>query len=177
LGIDYLDLYLIHWPDRSKPLALILEAMERVRRKGLVLQIGVSNFTVHHLQDVLASGAPIAANQVEFHPYLYQKELLDFCQKRQIRLVSYRPFGKGSLLQEPVFAEVGQKYGKNSAQVILRWLTQKNIPVIPKASSELHLKENISIFDFSLSEEDLLLLDQLPHFQRFCGAGDPEFDY
>lgn len=177
LGLDYLDLYLIHWPDHTKPLSSILEAIGKMMAKGKILKAGVSNFTIHHLQDVLSSKVPIYANQVEFHPYLYQKELWHFCKAHQIRLISYRPFGKGALLKDPIFNEVGEKYGKNGAQCVLRWLIQKDIPVIPKASSEPHLRENLAIFDFTLSKEDMDILDQLPYFQRFCGEGDPEFDY
>jgi len=177
LGIDFLDLYLIHWPDRAMPLSRIFQAMHRLKERGKIKEAGVSNFTIHHLQDLLQGEKRPFANQVEFHPYLYQKELLDYCQSNQIELISYRPLGKGKLLEEPLFAKIGQYHQKTGAQIILRWLIQKNIPVIPKASSKRHLQENLEIFDFSLTEQEMHQLDHLNKNIRFCGADSTEFDY
>jgi diketogulonate reductase-like aldo/keto reductase len=152
LGTDYLDLYLIHGPDPGYPLEQAFFAMEKLREEGKVRQVGVSNYHIYRLEDLRKVGATPYANQVEFHPYLYQKELLEYCKSEGIRLISYRPFGKGKLLsEEPLFSQIGERHHKSGAQVILRWLLQKGIPVIPKASSEKHLRDNFAIFDFSLT--------------------------
>jgi len=177
LGVEYIDLYLLHWPDRTLPLSKIVLAMEKLKEKGMVKEVGVSNFTVHHLRDLLRDGARPTFNQVEFHPYLYQKELWGFCCENQITLVSYRPFGKSKLLKEPLFAKLGKRYDKSPAQVVLRWLLQKQIPTIPKASSEAHLRDNLDIFGFSLTPAEMKLIDHLHRNKRFCGEDDPEFDY
>jgi 2,5-diketo-D-gluconate reductase B len=177
LGTDYLDLYLIHAPDRNYPLLEIFAAMQSLVRDGKVCSIGVSNFTIHHLEDFTREGLRPSVNQVEFHPYLYQKELWQFCQSEGIQLVSYRSFGKGALLDEPIFKEIGKRHKKSAAQVILRWLYQKEIPSIPKASSKERLKENISIFDFALDPKEMEDLDGLNQNKRFCKAEDTEFNY
>ncbi len=178
LDVDYLDLYLIHAPDRSFPLEVVFQSMENLLAQGKVCKIGVSNYTIHHLQDLALAGHLPFANQVEFHPYLNQQKLLNYCRTHQIRLISYRPFGKGKLLKEnPIFNAIGAKYNKTGAQVILRWLILLGIPVIPKASSEHHLKENLDIFDFFLSSDDMFKLDQLNRNKRYCRAEDPEYNY
>jgi len=174
LGIDYLDLYLIHWPDRKLPLELIFQTMEKLKN---VKKVGVSNFTVHHLEDFLRAGFTPFANQVEFHPYLLQNELLDYCRKHNIYLISYRSLGKGKLLHETLFKELGEKYEKTPAQIILRWVVQKEIPVIPKASSEKHLKENLAIFDFTLTAAEMKQIDGLHQNKRYCDWEGSEFNY
>jgi diketogulonate reductase-like aldo/keto reductase len=177
LGTDYLDLYLIHWPDRSAPMAKIFKAMEKLVKKKKILKAGVSNFTVHHLEDFAEEGCHPAANQVEFHPYLYQKKLLDFCRENKIELIAYRPLGKKKLVKEPLFKKIGLPYEKTPAQVILRWFIQKKIPVIPKASSKKHLIENFDIFDFSLTAAEMKQIDALNQNKRFCSPDDPELQY
>lgn len=139
LGLDYLDLYLIHWPDRSQSMVEILRNMEKLRSQGKIQHFGVSNFTIHHLQDILQFGINIPYNQVEFYPYLYQKKLLKFCLAHHIRLIGYRPLGKGEMLNSPLFERIGNKYSKTAAQAILRWILQKNIPTIVKTNSKKHL--------------------------------------
>jgi diketogulonate reductase-like aldo/keto reductase len=115
---------------------------------------------------------------VEFHPFLNQKELLDYCRAHHIELISFRSFGKGKLLAaEPLFGQIGAKYRKSGAQVILRWLVQKQISVIPKASSEKHLKENSEIFDFALTATEMSQLDRLHQNKRFCRPDNPEYSY
>jgi diketogulonate reductase-like aldo/keto reductase len=169
LQTDYLDLYLIHAPDRGFPLETIFEAMEKLAAQGKSHKIGVSNYTIDHLKALVKAGHAPFANQVEFHPYLNEQALLSYCQSHNIKLVSYRSFGKGKLLQEdPLFNAIGAKYHKSGAQVILRWLLQKDIAVIPKASSEKHLKENLDVFDFSIDPEDMQKIDQLNQNKRYC---------
>ncbi|NGX44949.1 MAG: Glyoxal reductase [Chlamydiae bacterium] len=178
LGIERLDLMLIHWPIRSTPMEEVLAALDKQVEKGKLRYVGVSNYTAHHLQDAYDQGLKVAFNQVEFHPYLYQKDLLEFARANGTELIAFRPLGKGNLLnQESLFAEIGELHGKSPAQVILRWLLQKGIPTVPKASTEAHLKENIDIFDFSLSEDDERRIDGLNKNFRFCDSDWGEFDY
>lgn len=177
LKVDYLDLYLIHWPDRTMPMDETYEAMEKLVKQKKVRHIGVSNYTIHHLQDLQKKKIPIEVNQVEFHPYLYQEELWKFCKKNDITLISYRSLGKGALLKDAKLKALAKMHGKSVAQIILRWLIQKNIPVIPKASSEAHLQENFSIFDFALDKKQMVEIESLHKNKRFCGAEDEEFLY
>lgn len=177
LGCGYLDLYLIHHPNRSMPMNSVLKEMQALMKQGKVRSIGVSNFTLRHLQDVLEEKIPIVANQVEFHPYLNQKKLWGFCKRNKIQLISYRSLGKGALIKEEVFKKIGKKYEKTSAQIILRWLVQKGIPVIPKASSTEHLIQNIDLFDFKLTLEEMRQLDNLNQDKRYCAPEWIDFDY
>jgi 2,5-diketo-D-gluconate reductase B len=177
LHVDYLDLYLMHWPDRKRPLEKMVSAMLELQKKGWVRAIGVSNFTIHHLQDLLDAGLQVQVNQVEFHPYLYQKELWDFCKKHQIVLQSYRPLGKGTLVEEEPFVKLAKKHHRTPAQIILAWLMQKKIPVITKSSSKKHLQENLEAQNLSLTPEEMKILDHLNKNQRFCTTEWSEFDY
>jgi diketogulonate reductase-like aldo/keto reductase len=177
LGTDYLNLYLIHWPNHELAIDEVFKALEKLVQKGKVLLAGVSNFTIHHLEDLRRDKCHPKVNQVEFHPLLYQKKLWEYCLAHCIQLIAYRPLGKKKLINEALFKEMGHRYEKSPAQIILRWLIQKKIPIIPKASTKRHLQENLEIFDFSLTEEDMDILDHLNKNQRFCGADDPEFNY
>ncbi len=177
LKTDYLDLYLIHFPDQNFPLETIFVAMQNLVHQGKIHKAGVSNFTIHHLEDLRKAHLIPFANQVEFHPHLNQQALLDECNKHNIRLISFRSFGKGKLLEEPLFNQIGAQYNKTGAQVILRWLFQKGIASIPKGSSTEHLKENFAIFDFSLTEEEMNKLDKLNKNRRYCLADSPEYNY
>lgn len=178
LKTDYLDLFLIHWPDRDYPLVAILEELHALCEKGKIRFPGVSNYTIHHLQDAYDAGLSVPYNQVEFHPYLDQKELLDFSRKHGTELIAHRPFGKGQLLMdEPLFGEIGKKHGKSASQVILRWINQKGLPVVPKATTEEHLKENLAIFDFALSEGEMKQLDGFNKNFRYCLPDSDVFNY
>lgn len=178
LGTDYLDLYLIHSPDRNFPLEKIYAALEGLIEQGKIHKAGVSNCTTHHLEDLRKAGLTPFANQVEFHPYLYQRELWEYCKTHGIWLISYRSLGKGRILkEEPLFDSIGKKHHKSGAQVILRWLVQKEIPVIPKSTSKKHLKENLEIFDFFLTQEEMKKLDNLNIGKRYCRPDDPAFTY
>lgn len=173
LDVDYLDLFLIHWPEKNSPLLEILESLHKLVEKGKLRFPGVSNYTEKLLQKGYDEGLAIPFNQVEFHPYLYQKQLLEFAKDNGTKLIAMRPFGKGELIQEePLFAQIGEKYGKTAGQVILRWILQKGVAVIPKASSESHIRENFTIQDFFLSKEDEGALDHLNKNFRYC---DPEW--
>ncbi len=178
LDTDYIDLFLIHWPDRKRPLEEILAALHKMVEKGKVCNPGVSNYTEHHLQDAYDVGLQVPFNQVELHPYLNQEKLRVFCDKHGTKLIAFRPFGKGLLLrEESLFDEIGKGYGKTGAQVILRWITEKGIPVIVKGSSRMHLSENFNCLDFDLTPQDLDQINLLNKDFRYCSKEWSEFDY
>lgn len=176
LGLDYLDLYLIHWPVKGK-YKESWRALETLYREGRVKAIGVSNFQIHHLQDVM-EGAEIKpmVNQVEFHPRLTQKELLQFCREQGIQLEAWSPLMQGELLNDPMLQEIGAKYGKTVAQVILRWDLQHGVLTIPKSTKEARIIENASIYDFSLSEEEMNRIDGLNEDRR-VGPDPDNFNF
>ena len=166
LGLDYLDLYLIHWPGKDK-YKETWKAFEKLYKDGRVRAIGVSNFLVHHLEDLLSSAEikPMV-NQVEFHPHLTQKELLAFCKNEGIQLEAWSPLKQGQLLSEPVLEDLAHKYNKSVAQVILRWDLQHGVVTIPKSIKEHRIIENANIFDFELSAEDMDKIDGLNQDSR-----------
>ncbi|MFH5181916.1 aldo/keto reductase [Paenibacillus sp. TAB 01] len=171
LGLDVIDLYLIHWPVKGK-YKDTWRALEKLYRDGAVRAIGVSNFQVHHLEDVL-SGSEIVpmVNQVECHPRLTQQELRSFCKSHQIQLEAWSPLMQGNL-DIPVLTELAAKYGKSPAQIILRWDLQNGIVTIPKSVTESRIRENGNVFDFTLSDEDIAKLDALNENHRF--GPDPD---
>ncbi|MBS0629066.1 MAG: aldo/keto reductase [Verrucomicrobia bacterium] len=177
LKIDYIDLLLIHWPDRSYPMEEIFAQLWKEVEKGKIRFPGVSNFTEHHLQNLYDVGLKVPYNQIELHPYLTQKKLLNFCDLNRTRVVAYRSFGKGALLKDPTLQAIGSKHGKTAGQVILRWLIQQNIPVIPKGTSEEHLRENFNVFDFKLDASEILTIDQLDRDLRYCDTNWSDFNY
>jgi diketogulonate reductase-like aldo/keto reductase len=166
LGLDYLDLYLIHWPGKNK-YKETWKAFEKLYKEGRVRAIGVSNFQVHHLEDLISSAEikPMV-NQVEFHPHLTQKELLAYCKNEGIQLEAWSPLKQGKLLSEPVLEDLAHKYNKSVAQVILRWDLQHGVVTIPKSIKEHRIIENADIFDFELSTEDMDKIDGLNQDSR-----------
>ncbi|MBT2737334.1 aldo/keto reductase [Bacillus sp. ISL-7] len=166
LGLDYLDLYLIHWPGKEK-YKETWKAFEKLYKEGRVRAIGVSNFQVHHLEDLISSAEikPMV-NQVEFHPHLSQKELLAYCKNEGIQLEAWSPLKQGQLLSEPVLEDLAHKYNKSVAQVILRWDLQHGVVTIPKSIKEHRIIENADIFDFELSTEDMDKIDGLNQHSR-----------
>jgi diketogulonate reductase-like aldo/keto reductase len=162
LGTDYIDLYLIHWPNDEVPLKETLKAMRKLKEKGKVRSVGVSNFDVGHLEEALVvEERLVVVNQIEFHPYLYPKEVHEFCKRRGIVVTAYSPLGRGRVLQDEKIRRIARKLGRTPAQICLRWAIQKGAVVIPKASSAEHLKENLEVFGWELSEEDMADLDSL----------------
>jgi diketogulonate reductase-like aldo/keto reductase len=176
LGLEYLDLYLIHWPVKGK-YKDAWRALETLYREGRVRAIGVSNFQIHHLEDLMeeAEIKPMV-NQVEFHPRLTQKELLHFCREHAIQLEAWSPLMQGQLLDNPVLAEIASRYGKSAAQVILRWDLQHGVVTIPKSTKEHRIIENASVFDFELTEEDMARIDALNENYR-VGPDPDNFDF
>ncbi len=159
LDLSYIDLYLIHFPV-EKLRNESWRALEKLLEKGKCKAIGVSNYMIWHLEELLKSSSTIpAVNQVEFSPYLYQKELLDFCKAHKIMFQAYSPLTKGHKLGDPKLGEVASKYSKTPAQILIRWALQKGTIVIPKSAKKQRIKENASVFDFEITTEDMNLLD------------------
>jgi methylglyoxal/glyoxal reductase len=171
LGLDIIDLYLIHWPVKGK-YKETWRALEQLYKDGKVRAIGVSNFHIHHLEDLLqdAEIKPMV-NQVEYHPLLTQTELRQFCQDQDIVLEAWSPLMQGNL-DLPLLNELAEKYGKTPAQIVLRWDLQNGVVTIPKSTNEKRIRENADVFDFELSHEDMALIDGLNQNKRF--GSDPD---
>ena len=178
LGVDYLDLYLIHWPVAGK-YKDTWRAMEKLYRDKRIKAIGVSNFLQHHLEDLLETAEVVPmVNQMEFHPYLVQQDLIDFCNSKGIQYESWSPFMHGKLFdgKSEVFSDLTDKYKKSIAQIVLRYNLQKGIVVIPKSVNVDRIKSNADIFDFELSEADISYLDSLDKGER-TGPDPDNFDF
>jgi diketogulonate reductase-like aldo/keto reductase len=172
LGTDYIDLYLIHWP--KGPLsAETWKAMEEIYSKGGVKAIGVSNFLIHHLNDLIphCSTLPMV-NQVEFHPYLQQPELQEFCGLNGIQMEAWSPIMKGKVIEIPLLSELSEKYGKSPVQITLRWELQKKIVTIPKSVHADRIVSNANVFDFELSDEDMEAINRLDRNTRMGSHPD-----
>ncbi|CAH1232035.1 putative oxidoreductase YtbE [Paenibacillus allorhizoplanae] len=176
LGLDYLDLYLIHWPVQGKYVEA-WRALETLYKEGRVKAIGVSNFQIHHLEDVMAAGSikPMV-NQVELHPLLAQTDVHDFCKEHGIQLEAWSPLMQGQLLDNPTLKALAERHGKSIAQVILRWDLQRGIVTIPKSTKEHRILENGSIFDFELTNEDMAAIDSMNQNLR-VGPDPDNFDF
>ncbi|WP_211287809.1 aldo/keto reductase [Petrotoga mexicana] len=174
LGTDYLDLYLIHWPVSGKYIET-WKALEKLYKEGRVRAIGVSNFLIHHLQDIINNCeiTPMV-NQVEFHPYLLQRDLLDYCQRNKIQLEAWSPLMRGRVLNISQIVDIANKYKKTPAQIVLRWDLQHGVVTIPKSVHKERIKENADIFDFELTEEEMKIIDNLDQGKRF-GANPDDF--
>ncbi len=175
LGTDFLDLCLVHWPNRSIPMAETLEALEALREAGQIRAWGVSNFTAGHLREALQVGRP-ATNQVELHPYFQQRELESACRELGVPLTAYSPLARGRAVREPALAELGRVHGKSPAQVALRWLVQRDCVVIPKASAPERLRENLELFAFQLSDTEMERIARLDTGKRLLHPSWAEFD-
>ena len=169
LNLSYIDLYLIHWPSASDDRYVMInkreetwKAMEEILKSGKAKAIGVSNYTIPHLEEMV-SYAEIqpAVNQVEFHPFLYQKDLLEYCQKNNIALEAYSPIVKARKMDNASIINLAQKYKKTNAQILIRWSIQRGCIPIPKSVHENRIQENADVFDFEISEEDMSILDSL----------------
>lgn len=161
LGLPYVDLYLIHWPveGQSKD---TWKAMIQLLKEGKTRAIGVSNYEIFHLQEILKNFDVVpSVNQVEFHPFLYQEKLLEFCKNNNIQLAAYSPLTRGQKLDHPTLVGLAKKYGKTSAQLLIRWSLQHGLIVIPKSIRENRMRENIQVFDFQLEDTDMKLLNSL----------------
>ncbi len=158
LGLKYVDLYLVHWP--AEGYLDIWKPMEHIVREGKARAIGVSNFMIHHLEK-LKKRAEIqpAINQIEFSPYNFNLELYEYCNENEIKIESYSPLTRGIKLMDPKLVEIAAKYNKTTAQILLRWNVQKGTIAIPTSSNKTRILENIEIFDFTISQHDMNVLD------------------
>lgn len=171
LGVDYLDLYLIHWPanrlqfgDKADALNLdTWRAFERLVDEKAVRSIGLSNFYVHHMEPILAAAniAP-TVDQIEYHPGLLQEDTVAMCRKNGILVEAWSPLGRGKLLEEPVICDIAKAHGKTPAQVILRWVQQNDILPLVKSVTPSRIRENMGIFDFSLADDEMKALSAFP---------------
>lgn len=176
LKFEYLDLYLIHWPVKGK-YKDTWRALEKLYKDGRVRAIGISNFLKHHIEDLkqTAEVTPMV-NQMEFHPYLAQQELIDYCNKNKICYEAWSPLMQGQILSEPLLQKLSEKYSKSPAQIILRWDLQKGVVTIPKSVRKERILSNSQIFDFEISEDDMILIDRLDKNKRI-GADPDNFNF
>ncbi len=157
LKTDYVDMLLVHWPFPETPIAKLVEGVMKAQDAGKARLIGVSNFTVKQMEEALkVSGGRVCNNQVEYHPYLSQKPVLDFAQKNNMMLTAYSPVARGKAARDTALREIGLKYGKSAGQVALRWLMQQDdVAAIPKSATPDNIKNNIDIFDFELNAAEM----------------------
>ena len=171
LACDYIDLYLIHWPLKDKRNDS-WQAFIELQKKGLCRSIGVSNFTIDHLAELEDKfGILPAVNQVEFHPYHYQKELLDYCNSKNIIVEAYSPLVHANRMDEARLVSISEEIGKTPAQVLIRWAMQRGMVVIPKSVNKNRIIENFSVFDFNISDSVMTKLDELD--ESFVTCWDP----
>lgn len=167
LGLQYVDLYLMHWPEETRLQAY--KDMEKLLEAGKTKAIGVSNFTIRHLDELLSSTSIVpAVNQVEFNPFLNQQELVRYCQEKDIVFEAYCPLARARYLNDERLVKLAGKYQKTPAQILLRWSVQQNIVVIPKSSNEGRIKENLNIFDFELHDTDMQEMNTWNENARYC---------
>ncbi len=171
LGLGYIDLYLIHFPVKNLRNES-WRAMEKILKSGRARAIGVSNYTERHLKDLLSRSSVVpAVNQIEFSPFLYQRELLDFCRKQRIQVEAYAPLTAGRRLDDPRITEIATKLGRTNAQILLRWAIQHEVVAIPKSTHPGRITENSQVFDFELTQEEMFALDGL--YDGFRSSWNP----
>lgn len=179
LGLEYLDLYLIHWPvpakfhdDWEKANAETWRAFEKLYEDGRIRAIGLSNFLPHHVE-ALKKTAHIksAVNQIEYHPGLMQKELVDYCNKEGMLVEAYSPLGTGKMLNDPTLMAIAGKYGKSVAQLCIRWVLQNDVLPLPKSVTPSRIEDNTKVFDFEISAEDMAAINGLPNMKT---VNDPD---
>jgi len=169
------DLYLVHWPVSGRRVET-WKAMEKILKDGKARAIGVSNFTIRHLEELLPKAEIVpAVNQVEFAPYIYPKKLQDYCEARGIRIEAWAPLTRGLKFDDPRLAGIAKHYGKTPAQVLIRWGLQRGIISIPKSAHKERIIENSKVFDFNISDKDMERLDGFNENLRTSGW-DPESD-
>lgn len=176
LKLDYVDLYLIHWPVPGC-YTTTWQELEKLNKAGRAKSIGVSNFHIHHLEDILKISTVMpAVNQIEYHPLLDQSELTDYCQANGIAVQAYCPLARGAYFENAVIQELSNKYGKSPAQIGLRWIIQRKVAAIPKSVHPDRIEDNTKIFDFQLTKEEMELIDRESTGYRV--AANPEsFDF
>ncbi len=164
LGVDYVDLLLVHWPNPQIPLTETMPALARAKREGLARHIGVANFNIALLDQAIAlCPEPLAVLQAEYHPYLDQSKLLAAVRERGLVYVAYCPLGRGRLFGDAVLAEIAQRHGRSVAQIALRWLLQQNVASIPFSSNPQRIADNYNVFDFELGDDEMRRISALKH--------------
>jgi diketogulonate reductase-like aldo/keto reductase len=162
LGVDALDLYLIHWPNPAISLRETLQALERAHAEGLIRNVGVSNFTVYHLKFAQKiADIPIAVNQIEYHPWYQRPDLLRYCQEHDIVVEAAAPLARAAVLDDPVVTEVADAHDVTPAQVVLRWAVEKDIVVLPQSTNPAHIRANLDLFEWALAPDAAARLDDL----------------
>ena len=162
LQMDYVDLLLVHWPNEAVPMEGTIRAFNEVFDAGKARSIGVSNFSVEQMERARAlSAAPISVNQIKYHPGYEQRDVLQWCLENDVVVTAYSPLGKKGILRDPVLLDIARIHYKTSAHVALKWLLQKGMIIIPKASSRAHLQANLDVFDWSLSENEMQSIDRI----------------
>lgn len=165
LGVEYVDLLLIHFPTHDVPVAETLGAMQELKERGIVRSIGVSNFSMAHIDEALASGVEVVNNQIEVRPQFNQTELRAYCASKNISITAYSSL-RGGDTEVPLIVELAGKYGKTPAQIILNWVVARDMIAIPKSSKPERIKENFEAISFEISPEDLAMIDSLPQTER-----------
>ena len=176
LETDYVDLYLIHWPVKNC-YQQTWQVMQEIYQSGRAKAIGVSNFMIHHLEDILRDSQIVpAVNQIEFHPFLVQPEILKFCQTQKIQVEAWSPLMQGQIIDVEAAQKLAEKYRKTPAQIALRWDLQHNVVTIPKSTRPNRIKENAQIFDFELSQAEMDMLDTLDQ-GKHIGPNPANFNF
>lgn len=175
LGLSYLDIYLIHWPAPKRGLLYVesWKAMERLKNEGLVKSIGVCNFHPHHIDEVLKMAEhPPVMNQIEVHPFLTQDQVIAYNTQHSILTQAWSPLARGQVLDNPLISKIAGEHGKSNSQIVLRWHIQRGTAVIPKSTSRDRIIENLNVFDFELSEAQMLEISSLN--RNYRTGVDPE---
>ena len=169
LGLDVIDLYLMHWPGQDSDARLrSWDALQELMRRQLIRAAGVSNFLPHHIDGLIAhSGITPCVNQIELHPFLQQAEMRRYAKQHNMAITAWGPLLHGHLAEMPLAAEIGERHGKTAAQVVLRWHLQHGICIIPKSVKPHRIRENADIFDFALSDDDMAAIDAVDNGTRF----------
>lgn len=183
LQVDYLDLYLIHWPASAKQFKNWEEinldtwkAMTELYKEGKIKAIGVSNFLPHHLEALMQEEVKPMVNQIEFHPGLLQEETLEYCKKNQILVEAWSPLGTGRMLNNELLKEIAGRYQKSVAQICIRWCMQHDVLPLPKSVTTSRIQENAQVFDFVISEADMREIDEMEYFGS-SGLNPDEIDF
>ncbi|WP_439579627.1 aldo/keto reductase [Elioraea sp.] len=178
LRLDYVDLFLVHWPNPQIPLAPTLAAMTRLKERGFARAIGVANFPATLLEEAVATGAPVACNQVEYHVMLSQEPVLRVARTHDIAVTAYSPLGKGGLVDDPALAGIGRRHGASGAQVALAWLLEQDrVAAIPKSGRGENMRANLAALDLRLTTEDRAAIAALPKDRRFVNPSwSPAWD-
>ncbi|HTK36395.1 MAG TPA: aldo/keto reductase [Caulobacteraceae bacterium] len=180
LDLSYIDLLLVHWPKRGVPIAETMSAFAALKQRGIIRNIGVANFPIALLDEAIhACPEPIITNQVEYHPYLDQRKLLEACRSRGVLMTAFSPIGRGAVLQDPLIQAIALRHQRTPAQVTLRWvIQQEGVITIPRTSSAARLAENAAIFDFELTDEEMAGIGNLhrPDGRRAAPEDGPDWD-